>query len=166
MQSTKLRDVLFPQDLAAGKDKTLERLYEYISEESVIFHRAIPDGTNMDRFRLSNANKDAEKIKELLKSEDFGWNKSTILQFAVRCNNRLAVAEICEYYKKENLMDCIEAKNHVGNTALHIAAELGYAGIVEQLVHAGADLLAENTYKSTPLHVAIEADHMTVVKRL
>jgi ankyrin repeat protein len=168
-QAKSLRDVLFPQE-ASADIKTLEKLYAYISDESFNFRKSIPDGTEMKRFHLLTGTdvdeKDAPNIKELLTSKDFGWNKSTILQFAVRCNNRLAVSEICEYYKVKDLLSYINEKNDVGNTALHIAAELGYAGIVEQLVQAGADLLAENNYRSIPLHVAIEANHRTVVKRL
>jgi Ankyrin repeats (3 copies) len=42
-----------------------------------------------------------------------------------------------------------------GTTPLHVAAEKGYSAIVQILIEAGADLLAENFEGETPLDVAL-----------
>lgn len=42
-----------------------------------------------------------------------------------------------------------------GATPLHVAAEKGYSAIVQLLIDAGADLLAENARGETPLDVAL-----------
>lgn len=42
-----------------------------------------------------------------------------------------------------------------GATPLHMAAEKGYSAIVQMLIEAGADLLAENAHGETPLDIAL-----------
>lgn len=52
---------------------------------------------------------------------------------------------------KEN----VDAKTECGNTALHYAAFMGYADIINILIHAGANVNIANNANQTPLNVAI-----------
>ena len=47
------------------------------------------------------------------------------------------------------------AKNHVGNTALHAAAYRGSVGAIRALLAAGADRNARNVYEATALDIAM-----------
>lgn len=53
-----------------------------------------------------------------------------------------------------------------GWTALHYAAGLGFADLVEPLIQRGADLNAHDDDGKTPLRVAVEADQREVAKLL
>lgn len=53
-----------------------------------------------------------------------------------------------------------------GWTALHYAASLGFAGLVEALIDRGADLNAHDNDGKTPLRVAVEANQREVVNLL
>ncbi len=55
----------------------------------------------------------------------------------------------------EDGADVSEADAH-GNTVLHIAAQNGRTGIVDDLLLAGADVNADNNHKNTPLHLAAQ----------
>ena len=65
-----------------------------------------------------------------------------------------------------NNEDIIDGRDNIGNTALHIAAELGLTSMVELLVDCGASLLAQNSHGMYPLHLAVEANNVSTVKRL
>lgn len=53
-----------------------------------------------------------------------------------------------------------------GWTALHYAAGLGFADLVQPLIERGADVNAQDDKGKTPLRVAVEADQREVVKLL
>jgi hypothetical protein len=53
-----------------------------------------------------------------------------------------------------------------GNTALHVAAQLGNWDVAALLVLAGADLELCNKSDQTPLHIAILSGHVQMVKQL
>ena len=52
------------------------------------------------------------------------------------------------------------------NSAVHYAAAYGFSECIEVLVKAGADQNAVNTWKLTPLSVALQKGHFGVVKTL
>ena len=60
----------------------------------------------------------------------------------------------------------VSAVNRYGETALHMAAMYGHAGIVRFLVSKGADVNALNRDGSTPLHWAAGHGHAAIVKFL
>jgi ankyrin repeat protein len=53
-----------------------------------------------------------------------------------------------------------------GNSAVHYAAAYGFSDCIDVLVQAGADQNAVNTWKLTPLCVALSKGHFGVVKKL
>ena len=60
----------------------------------------------------------------------------------------------------------------VGNTVLHIAAQNGRDGIIEDLILKGADVNAGNNHKNTAIHLAAQngfdkvAAHLLRAKKL
>ncbi len=50
----------------------------------------------------------------------------------------------------------INTYDDLGNTALHIAVELNFVGIVELLLKAGADSSLQNDFDQTPFELAQE----------
>jgi ankyrin repeat protein len=73
----------------------------------------------------------------------------------------------------ETVMKCIKAgspldeKDGAGHgTALHLAARSNCPDICEFLLRNGANVNAQTTWKSTPLHVASERGHTKCVLRL
>jgi tetratricopeptide (TPR) repeat protein len=62
--------------------------------------------------------------------------------------------------------NCISANNHIGETALHIAAELGDPELVGLLVTAGADVLHKDIWGGTPLHVAAGRGRLDILELL
>jgi ankyrin repeat protein len=59
-------------------------------------------------------------------------------------------------------------KDKAGQTALHIASDMGHAGVVRNLIgHAGAHLvLATDADGQTPLHLAAKGGHTSAVREL
>jgi uncharacterized protein len=53
-----------------------------------------------------------------------------------------------------------------GWTALHYAAGLGFADLVQPLIERGADINAQDDKGKTALRVAVEADQREVVRLL
>lgn len=49
---------------------------------------------------------------------------------------------------------------------LHIAAEDGNMELLEYLLESGADILATDSFKDSPLTLAIRADKFQIVQRL
>ena len=53
-----------------------------------------------------------------------------------------------------------------GNTALHYAAAYGWLECVHILTHYGANPSPENAWKTTPITVALQKNHSSIVKEL
>lgn len=58
------------------------------------------------------------------------------------------------------------ARNHMGTTALHVAARGGRVDFIEALIKAKADVNAKNKWQSTPLHLAADNNHLKAVEAL
>jgi len=70
---------------------------------------------------------------------------------AARAGNLKLIKKICE--NETNV--CINSKDVMGNTPLHLAAMSGSTDCVKYLVQKGADLLLENNNKCTALYVIL-----------
>jgi ankyrin repeat protein len=53
-----------------------------------------------------------------------------------------------------------------GNTALHHAAAYGWTECVKLLIQYGANSSPENAWKSTPITIALQKNHLAIVKEL
>ena len=53
-----------------------------------------------------------------------------------------------------------------GDRAVHHAAFGDESAVIQLLVNAGADLNARNKRRQTPLHIAVNKGHISVVKSL
>ncbi|MBY0353220.1 ankyrin repeat domain-containing protein [Candidatus Babeliales bacterium] len=62
--------------------------------------------------------------------------------------------------------DCLEAKNEIGQTPLHVAVHLGKTEIAEKLLQAGADIEAINGTGWTVLFVATQAYNKEMIELL
>lgn len=60
----------------------------------------------------------------------------------------------------------VDAKNHRGDTPLHIAAAHGYMNAVATLIDNKANLDERNHHGDTPLHLAVAKGHVVIVKML
>jgi ankyrin repeat protein len=93
------------------------------------------------------------------------WNHSTILMIAAQMNELELVDDILRHNPN------IELTNDIGNTVIHIAAEYGHLAIMQSIIKTFPDaeivkrhLSQKNAYGQTPLMLAIERDHVEVVK--
>jgi hypothetical protein len=57
----------------------------------------------------------------------------------------------------------LNARDHVGDTAMHMAAAAGHADIVSVLIEMGAEMEARNLAGRTPLHAACIYAHLHVI---
>ena len=60
----------------------------------------------------------------------------------------------------------LSSKDENGSTALHIAAQKGYARVIKDMVNNGADINATNNNSETPLFSALKGDSYHVIKIL
>lgn len=60
----------------------------------------------------------------------------------------------------------VDAKNHNGDTPLHIAATHGYMNTVASLIDNKANLDEQNNHGDTPLHLAVSKGHVIIIKML
>jgi hypothetical protein len=77
--------------------------------------------------------------------------QGNLLLSAARAGNLKLIKKICE--NETNV--CINYKDVMGNTPLHLAAMSGSTDCVKYLVQKGADLLLENNNKCTALYVIL-----------
>ncbi|KAJ0418382.1 ankyrin repeat-containing domain protein [Aspergillus carlsbadensis] len=140
---------------------------------------------------LAVKNKQSEAVKILLRSQQTYlisgawrlWNKQdrgslfmTALQTAV-AENDLDMAEMLiragvhvrYWYRCDSCAHldafrwCSACGDIRGRTALHLAAELGYAGMVDLLLRHGASRTVKPGWRAPPLHLAAEGGHDRVV---
>ncbi|XP_054713760.1 ankyrin repeat and protein kinase domain-containing protein 1-like [Uloborus diversus] len=74
---------------------------------------------------------------------------NTPIRLAIECEQETAV----ELLLKADSFT--EFRNSAGETSLHHAAGVGYLGIIEKLLAAGADTRAKDDRGCTPLHIAL-----------
>ncbi len=58
------------------------------------------------------------------------------------------------------------AKDANGNTALHVAAQMGYASVIREMVGRGASINATNKNNETPVFLALKKDSYHVIRVL
>lgn len=78
----------------------------------------------------------------------------------------LAIAEIPEDKKDEELKKFINVRSHEKDTPLHLAAQAGYEETVKTLIKLGADINALTDTKQTPLHLAAISGQCCIVEHL
>ena len=64
------------------------------------------------------------------------------------------------------LTDTVLAKNHDGNSAIHLAAFYGHIEVIELLVDYGANVNEANSSGYMPLHVACQNNKVEAVSKL
>ncbi|XP_051900927.1 NF-kappa-B inhibitor epsilon [Pristis pectinata] len=82
--------------------------------------------------------------------ERHNWQGLTCLHVAVLCRREAIVQQLLESGAKINTQEATS-----GRTALHLAVELGEAGLVLGLLQAGGDVDAPMYNGCTPLHLAV-----------
>jgi ankyrin repeat protein len=60
----------------------------------------------------------------------------------------------------------VNAKDHYGDTPLHMACYRGHVQVFQALREHGADIELKNNYGRTPLHCACRLGHLAVVTEL
>nr|XP_054752859.1 serine/threonine-protein phosphatase 6 regulatory ankyrin repeat subunit B-like [Lytechinus pictus] len=84
----------------------------------------------------------------------------TALFWAAEENKPEALQALLEHKMASKIL---EYSDRYDNTALHVAAENGYLGIVRILLNNGAELDWKNEDEETPIHVAAANGHTSVV---
>ena len=88
-----------------------------------------------------------------------GQGKAHPLHLAAEFDRAAVAALLLEHGAK------VDVRDSRSNTALLIAAKSGYADVVEVLLRAGADPLAEEAnYRDTAIYIAAMRGHLDVVK--
>jgi len=82
---------------------------------------------------------------------------------AVARGDRMKLLYLLDLLARGNKLD---ARDNVGSTALHYAAESGNADIAHVLIEARADVNALDKQGSTPLHYAAKMGHESVARAL
>ncbi|KAL3491658.1 ankyrin repeat-containing domain protein [Aspergillus germanicus] len=104
-------------------------------------------GLWMAALQTAVAENDLDMAQMLIKG-------GTHVQYVHRCDN-------CAHL--EELGRCSACVDVEGRTALHLAAQLGYAEIVQLLLRHGANRSFKSEWRSPPLHLAAEGSHDQVV---
>merc|ERR1712137_518109 len=69
-------------------------------------------------------------------------------------------------FSPNEISQLLNAKNLMGNTVLHVVCSRGLNEYVKPLLHSNADPVVENYLTYTPLHMAIEMNHLATVNML
>ena len=78
-----------------------------------------------------------------------------MLHLAVIFENRLAVRHLLKVINMFPVLKCcLNDQNKMKQTALHLAVNLNLAGVVEELILAGAELDLQDINGNTPFHIA------------
>lgn len=110
-------------------------------------------------------------IKELLAQHasltEKDKHQQTALHNAAQNNNKIAVELLLNEAKKQNLAHIlVSAKDTLGRTAYHFAAQNKTPDIAKALSRAGASLQAQDNKGATPLHYAADKGNSDVVSFL
>ncbi|KAI3981379.1 hypothetical protein MKX01_001824 [Papaver californicum] len=134
-------------------------------------HEAITTG-NLDQLRQLFAMKN--DVSEYLICQPTATHQNTPLHVAVQHKKKIFVEEICKKCSQPEIL--IMKQNSEGDTALHIAARLGFSDIVAALIrHLDARgntsmvqelMMMMNEKKATAMHDAIRSknDNVRVIK--
>jgi len=96
-----------------------------------------------------------EKGADIFVSNDEGFTPFTL---AVELGGKRG-----DWFFSEKTMT---AKDANGNTALHVAAQMGYASVIREMVNKGASINATNKNNETPIFSALKADSYNVIRVL
>ena len=139
---------------------TLDDHEENVEFQKLLFHIGNTGVGNKSADEINEQYVLADKFHHLLTMKS-GFNGSTPLTMAIKANNDVIAGKIVRYLHGVVVdgQPAIDIKDKIGNTALHIAAERGKPQLVATLINGGADMIVENEYKMTPLHLAVEKNH-------
>merc|ERR1719318_591336 len=110
---------------------------------------------------------DKNSIKKALLDVD--RNSANILHYAVESEDPDMVRYLVELVRKHDVLrSCVTAAKLNGNTALHVAAEIGNVDIVRELVKASGHAIInkKNGAKETALFIASKHNNIEVIKYL
>lgn len=107
-------------------------------------------------------------FRERKSKESPGKRGDTELHLASRAGNLVNVQRILSDYDENQVRDFISKQNQDGETALYVAAERGFVGIVREILKVSdvqsAAIKANNSYDA--FHVAAKQGHFEVLKEL
>lgn len=143
----------------------LEAILEEDSEVDTILNQRNKDGTTALHEACCQGNLDC--VRTLLKHGAHGsiWDKwgSACIHYAAY-NNHLGVVELLlEWSPRPCEVDC---PSRYDETPLHMACLRGHLGVAEYLVKKGANPLALETRKNTPLHYASSSGNARLLQWL
>ncbi|XP_011858782.1 PREDICTED: ankyrin-1-like, partial [Vollenhovia emeryi] len=96
-------------------------------------------------------------------SKLYPWEDIGIAEILLHIVAHIGALETVKYLvEKENAN--VNAKDYLGSTALHFAAESGHLGVVEYFVKNGADVSARDNEGLTPLLVATKNGRHCIIK--
>ena len=110
---------------------------------------------------------DKNSIKKSLLDVD--RSSANILHYAVESENVDVVRYLIDLVRSHDILkSCVTAAKLDGNTALHVAAEIGNVAIVRELVQASGHALInkKNSAKETALFIASKHNNIEVIKYL
>lgn len=97
-----------------------------------------------------------------------GKRDDTALHSAARAGNIVAIKEIIDGTREEDLTELLSKQNSAGETTLYVAAENGYFELVREMIEfydlAAAGIKARNGFDA--LHIAAKQGDLEVVKVL
>lgn len=96
-----------------------------------------------------------EKHADIFVNNDAGYTPFTL---AVELGGKRG-----EWFFTETTMS---ARDVNGNTALHVAAQMGYASVIRAMVSKGASITATNKNNETPIFSALKQDAYNVIRTL
>jgi len=103
-----------------------------------------------------------QSFKERKSKESPGKRGDTVLHLAARAGNIVSVEKILCDCDESRLKDLICKQNHDGETALYVAAERGFVGIVREILKVSdlqsASIKANNSFDS--FHIAAKEGHL------
>lgn len=115
-------------------------------------------------FRMGPMEKQ-KSIKEKKSKESPGKRGDTSLHLASRAGNSSSVAKILSGCEEDQLKDLISKQNQDGETALYVAAERGFGGVIKEILRVSdvqsAAIQANNSFDA--FHVASKQGHFGIV---
>ena len=172
---------LAPDLWMAVKANDTTRALELIEEGVPAIHVDEETGWNVVNWAAHNAN--GQLVKKLLeikgavpyhefKKEQTDSKKSDFVKDVV-CTTLVTSTPLMWAVFKGNLR-CVwllllegyspDDADEKGNTCLHLAASSGQLGILQALINDGANPFLLNTYKNSPLHVALNTKCRDIIQ--